>query len=66
MAHLGGGGVGEGDGDDLAGLVDLGEQAEEAAREQVGFAGAGRGLDQDGAAGIEGAMALGLIGRHGL
>jgi hypothetical protein len=30
IAHLGGGGVGEGDGDHLAGLVDLGQQAEKA------------------------------------
>ena len=65
VAHLSGGSVGESDGDDLAGLVDLGEQAEEAAGQQVGFARAGRGLDQDGTAGIEGAIALGLIGRHG-
>ena len=59
VAHFGGGGVGEGDGDDLAGLVDLGEQAEKAVGEQVGFARAGRGLDEDGAGGIEGAIALG-------
>ena len=30
VAHFGGGGVGEGDGDDLAGVVDFGQQGEEA------------------------------------
>ena len=38
VAHLGGGGIGEGDGHHLAGLLDLGQQAEKAAGEQVGLA----------------------------
>ncbi len=66
VAHLGGGGFGEGDGDDLAGLLDLGQQAQKAAGEQVGLARAGRGLHQNGLAGIERALALRLIGRRGL
>ena len=65
MAHLGGGGVGKCDGHNLAGLLHLGQQAQKAAGEQVGLAGAGRGLDEDGAAGIEGAIALRLVGRRG-
>ena len=64
MAHLGGSGVGEGNGHDLTGFLDLSQQAKKAACEQVGFARAGRGLHQNGAAGIEGALALKLIGRR--
>ena len=47
VTHLGGGGFGEGDGDDLAGVFDFGEQAQEAAGEEIGFSGAGGGLDED-------------------
>ena len=65
VAHFGGGGVGEGDGDDLAGILDLAEQSEEAASEQVGFAGAGGGLHEHRLSGVEGAVALGLVGRGG-
>jgi hypothetical protein len=52
IAHLGGGGVGEGDGDDLAGIVDRGQQGEKALGQKGGFAGAGGGLDEDGARGL--------------
>ena len=65
MTHLGCGSFGEGDGDDLGWDFDFSEQAQEAAGEQIGFAGAGGGLDEDGVVGIEGALALGLIGRRG-
>jgi hypothetical protein len=64
VAHLGGGGVGEGDGDHLAGLVYLSEQGEEALGQQRGFAGAGGRLHQDGARGVERAQALQLVGRR--
>ena len=49
VTHLGGGGFGEGDGDNLAGIVDFAEQAQESACEQIGFAGAGGRADEDGA-----------------
>ena len=62
VAHLGGGGLCEGNGDDLAWIFNLREQAEEAASEEFGFAGAGWGLDEDGVRRIEGAFALGLVG----
>ena len=42
VAHFSRGSVGEGDGDDLAGLVDLGEQSEKPLREERGFSRAGR------------------------
>jgi hypothetical protein len=38
MTHFSGGCIGESDCDYLAGLVDLGQQAEKAAGEQIGFA----------------------------
>ena len=37
IAHLGGGGVGEGNGDDLAGFIHLAQQLKKAAGEQFGF-----------------------------
>ena len=49
-----------------AGSCDLGEQGEEAAGEEIGFAGACGGLDEDGVEGIEGADALLLIRRQSL
>ena len=64
IAHLGGGSVGKGDGDHLAGLVDLGEQAQKSLREQSGFARAGRCADENGAPWIERFVALCLIGRR--
>ena len=62
MAHFGGGGVGEGDGDDLAWVVDFAEQAQEAAGKEIGLARAGRRLNEDRACRIERAVALSLIG----
>ena len=38
VAHLCCGGVGKGDGDDLAGVIDLTQQAKKAAGEQIGLA----------------------------
>ena len=64
VAHLGRGGLGEGDGDDLAGLVDFGEQAQKALGEEGGFARAGGRAHEDGAARVERLIALGLIGRR--
>jgi hypothetical protein len=64
VAHFGGSGVGEGDGDDLAGGIHLSQQAKEATGEQVGFARAGRGLHQNRARRIEGLLALRLVGRE--
>ena len=66
MAHFGGGGLGEGDGYNLAGVFHLGQKTEKAAGEQIGLARAGGGLNEDGVGGIEGALALGLIGRRSL
>ena len=64
MAHFGGGGFGKGDGDDLAGVVDFAEQTQKAASEQIGLAGTGGRVHQNGASGVECAVALGLIGRR--
>jgi hypothetical protein len=66
VAHLGSGCLGESDGDDLCGVLHLGEQGEEAAGEEIGFAGACGGLNEDGMEGIEGANALLLIRRQSL
>ena len=65
IAHLCGGGVGEGNGDNLARLVYFAQQAQEAVGKQGCLARAGRRLHQDGPARIEGAHALKLIGRLG-
>ncbi len=56
LAEFGGGFVGEGDGEDLFGGGDglVGEELEEALDEQAGFAGAGGGFDDEGAADVEG------------
>ena len=65
IAHLGGGGVGEGNGDDLAGLIHLAQQAEKAFGKQVVLpepAGACTRIDL---AGVKSALALDLIGRLG-
>ena len=67
VAHLGGGFVGKGDGEDLLGLLDggVGEQLEQALDEQAGLARAGRGFDDEGAADVE-CLAAGIgVGRRG-
>jgi hypothetical protein len=48
LAHLAGRLVGEGDGDDFLGLVGDRQQAQVALRQQLGLAGAGRRLDDEG------------------
>ena len=55
VAHLGGGFVGKGDGEDLFGLLDggVGEQLEQTLDEQAGLARAGWGLDDEGAVDVE-------------
>ena len=63
IAHLGRRGLCKRDGNNLAGIVDLAEQAEKAAREQIGLAGAGRRAHQDGTRGVERMLALWLVGR---
>ena len=63
LEHLGGGGASEGDGEDLFGLLDGGEQSEVAGGEKAGFAGAGGGLHEDGAGGVDGSGAgRGVVG----
>ena len=67
VAHLGGGFVGKGDGEDLLGLLDggVGEQLEQALDEQAGLARAGRRFDDEGAADVE-CLATGIgVGRRG-
>ena len=64
VAHLRGRGLGKRDGNDPARLVDLAQQAQKAAREQIGFARARGRLDENGAGGIERVLALALIGRR--
>ena len=64
-AHFAGGLAGEGDGDDGLGVVDGGEEGEEALGEEFGFAGAGGGLDEEGGGDVEGAFAgSGIRGEH--
>jgi len=66
VAHLGGGFFGEGDGEDLLRLLYgvVGEQPEQALDEQAGLAGAGRGLDDEGAADIKSLLAgIGVVRR---
>jgi hypothetical protein len=60
--HLGGGLDGEGDGDDLLGLLDHREKLEIAAHEKLGLARARGGLDDERARGIERGVAGGLVG----
>jgi hypothetical protein len=64
-AHFRRGGAGEGDGEDFFGLVDDGEEAEIAAGEEVGFAGTGGGLNDDGAVDVEGLLARVGVGGQG-
>ena len=66
MSHLCGCGIGKGDRNHLAGLVDLSQQAQKAARQQVRLARARRCLHKNGSREIEGSNALGLVGRRGL
>jgi len=61
-AHFAGGFAGEGDGDDGFGVIDGGEEGEEALGEEFGFAGAGGGLDEEGLVDVEGAGADGGVG----
>jgi hypothetical protein len=65
VTHFSGCGDGEGDGDNLAGLVNFSKQAQKTAREQVSFSGTGRGLHEDGLRRVQCALTLGLIWRRG-
>jgi len=68
VAHLAGGLEGEGDGEDLLGLVygGVAEELEETLDEEAGLAGAGGGFDDEGAADVEGVAAgLGVGGEGG-
>ena len=61
FAHLRRRLVGEGQGDDLLGFLDVLQQRQEALRQQLGFAGPGRGLDDEAAAGVDGQFAVGRV-----
>jgi len=61
LAHLRRRLVGEGQGDDLLGFLDVLQQRQEALRQQLGFAGPGRGLDDEAAAGVDGQFAVGRV-----
>ena len=67
VAEFGGGGVGEGDGEDLLGLSDgvVGEEFEQTLDEQGGLAGAGGGFDDEGARDVERLGANACVGRRG-
>ena len=62
FAELGGGLAGEGDGEDLGGVVDGGEELEEALDEEAGFAGAGGSFDDEGFRDGKGTFAFRSIG----
>ena len=62
VAHRGCGGIGEGNGHYLAGLIHFAQQGEKTLGQQGRFAGARGGLHQDGTGGIECLLALGLVG----
>jgi hypothetical protein len=62
VAHLRRGLAGEGDGDDLLGMIDRGEEAQVALDEQSGLAGSGRRLHDEGARRIQGGIAHVLVG----
>ena len=54
--------AGEGDRQDLGGVVHRGEQLEEALDEEAGLAGSGGSFDDEGALNIEGALTFGVVG----
>ncbi len=64
VEHFGGGFAGEGDGEDLAGVVDrvAGEELEETLDEEAGFTGAGGGFDEEGLRDVEGESSRGGVG----
>ena len=63
VAHFSSGGLGKCDGHNASRIVDLRQQTEEAAREQIGFARTGWRLYKHRTARIECSFACGLIGR---
>ena len=61
FAHLVGGFVGEGDGEDVPGSDALGDEVGDAAGDDAGFAGAGAGEDEQGAVDVvDGGALLGV------
>ena len=64
--HFGGGLVGEGQGDDLFRVLHRGQQGEETLGQQLGLAGAGGGVDDDGLPRQGGAAGLGVGGEEGV
>ncbi len=66
MAQLGGGFVGEGDGEDFFGGCNagIGEELEESLHQQAGFAGTGRGFDDAGRLYIQSAEASFRVGER--
>jgi hypothetical protein len=61
LAHLAGGLVGEGDGEDVAGVDAHAEQVGDAAGDDARLAAAGGGEDEQGPLGVEDGLALGLV-----